>query len=891
MPKKIEKNRKKSYKLSNKKPNKESAKMNKIIAIAFLIFITAITFYNSLGNQFTNWDDDVLIVNNQAIRNLNFSHIKEIFDITRGGTYQPVRVLSYAIDYHFQGLNPLLYHIHNILLHCLASVFLFLALLNALPRLLKRNLLKVNNQENFGEEISFEKNAVFGIAFLTALLFAVHPVNVEAVTWLSDRKYVLLAFFSFAGFYFFTLESSEKWKNIISVVSALVCSVLAAFSSPFGVVLPALFFLYEYCASDEINPVKIIMKRPGIFLPFIIIGSMVFILLWMKLAGKGGAATFYFRGDIIYTLYTLMQALFDYIRNIFFPFWLNNRYMDYVYLSPFDYYKIPAGFIGFTAVISFSIYKFKKGDKFWLFCIGWFLTALAPASNIIPISIKMADRYIYLAVPGIFLLISYYAFCLKLKFSDIDFWKYAWYMGIIVIVTGCCFISAQRNLVWKNSVTLWSDSVKKDPRNPIAWNDLGAGLFSKGKLKKAEFCYRQAIKMNRKGKKQLENLSFLLFNQGRFKEAVKFYKKLLELDPDNFMANAALGEIYLLLDKPALALKYADKIMSMHPDNPEAVAQKGNLLFAMGSTETALALYNKALALFPESPELFYNKAVALEKLNHKKDALLSLSRALKLKPGAAEFWNLAGKLYFEEKKFAKAEEYLKKAISLHAGLYEAYNNLGNFYEKQKLFKKALKNYEKALKIRPDFTQAVYNRCLVLYNLGSSDGAAVCYRNLLKKNPGHAESLNNLGHIYAEKGQYKTAIKFFRKAVKNKNDFSDAHYNLAKLLSLEGSSDAAIVHYKDVLKINPGDVDALNNLAFIYNAKGDIDKEENIFYRMVRLFPDKSSVHFNLGLVLAKKGKTKKAVDQFIKALKLDPENKAARKILEQSHIIKKDRF
>ncbi len=178
-------------------------KFNKLTCIIIIILLTATVYAVSINNEFVNWDDDGMIVNNTSIRSLDLNNIKKIFTPHLGSSYQPLRTFSSAIDYALCELNPVCYHIHSILLHIFASIFLFLSLLNALP------LLTTNSKTQNSQPPPIFQFPLF-IAFFTALLFAIHPVNVEAVTWLSDRKYPLLSFFSFLSFYFYTSMPIKK---------------------------------------------------------------------------------------------------------------------------------------------------------------------------------------------------------------------------------------------------------------------------------------------------------------------------------------------------------------------------------------------------------------------------------------------------------------------------------------------------------------------------------------------------------------------------------------------------------------------------------------------------------------------------------------------------------
>src|SRR4030042_2707091 len=162
-----------------------------IVCLTILVLV-GILYFNSLGNQFTNWDDG-MIYQNPSIQNLNWEGIKKIFTLVKGNTFQPIRILSYAIDYHFWKLNPIGYHITNILFYILTCIMVFLTL-----RLLSAELRKEASPNSNG------RVAIFG-----ALLFAAHPVHIEAVTWLAARKEVLQGFFFFLSFFLYMKGGEE----------------------------------------------------------------------------------------------------------------------------------------------------------------------------------------------------------------------------------------------------------------------------------------------------------------------------------------------------------------------------------------------------------------------------------------------------------------------------------------------------------------------------------------------------------------------------------------------------------------------------------------------------------------------------------------------------------
>ncbi len=233
----------------------------KLIGLCFLISVlVAILYFNSLGNQFTNWDDG-MIYENPPIRHLNWEGIKKIFTLKQGNTYQPIRMLSYAIDYRIWKLNPVGYHITNIFFYILTCIMVFFTL-----RLLSVGLRKEASPN------SHTRVAIFG-----AFLFAAHPVHVEAVTWLAARKEVLQGFFFFLGFYLYLKASKETERRAFYFyLSLVVLSILLAIlSKPSAVVFPGVIAVYEIAKRKE-GGHKLFQTVTGSFFACLLIISAIF---------------------------------------------------------------------------------------------------------------------------------------------------------------------------------------------------------------------------------------------------------------------------------------------------------------------------------------------------------------------------------------------------------------------------------------------------------------------------------------------------------------------------------------------------------------------------------------------------------------------------------------
>jgi len=241
-----------------------------ILSLCFLVLISAGLYLNSLDNLFTNWDDQ-MIYSNWQIRSLGWENICKIFTYIKGATYQPVRVLSYAVDYYFWGHNPLGYHITNIFFYILTCIMVFLTLQTLSSSLRDK-----------ASSISHQRVALFG-----SLLFAAHPVHVEAVTWLAARKEVLQGFFFFFAFYLYLKgrEGAGK-RRLIYLGFTLFSILLATLSKPSAVVFPGIILVYEI--AQRKNKWIDFIKSHRLFFGLSIFISAIFTFILIKVMLDAG---------------------------------------------------------------------------------------------------------------------------------------------------------------------------------------------------------------------------------------------------------------------------------------------------------------------------------------------------------------------------------------------------------------------------------------------------------------------------------------------------------------------------------------------------------------------------------------------------------------------------
>ena len=635
-----------------------------LLAICCILLLTILVYANSIQNDFTTWDDRGLVVENPAIRSLRIDNLIDIFIPERGKTYQPVRVLSYAIDYHFWQLNPVGYHLGNTILHGLSAILLFVLLTNVLNQIRGADLI--------------ESNRV--ISLIAALLFTVHPVNVEAVAWIASRKYGLLALFYFLSFLLFVKGSEKGRYRRIFYLLSIITYVFALLSSPFSVTLPAMLYLYDYCRKPDISFLSVLKKRFLYYIPYVLLSiCQSAIIMQVVSVGRGAAVKGHYHNNPLATLAAMLSAFYDYIKNLLLPFWLNNWYVENVSFTLYDY-KIALSVITILALVVVVLLRLRSGKKLALFCLAWFFITLLPVSNIIPISTKIADRYLYLPAVGLFLWFSLIFYSLTNTLFPKKGKTLITFTIVAFLVSSLSYLSMQRNKVWANTISLWSDSIGKQANNRTAHLNLGQALSEQGKLDAAMIHFREALRLSPNYAEAHNNLGSALAQQGKLELAVPHFYTALKILPG---------------------------FAEAHNNLAVALARQGRL-------EEAAKHYSEAARLYPDSAEVHNNLAVALVSLGRVDEAVPHYFRAVELKPDYAEPYNNLGNALAQQGKLDQAIAYYSKALEIKPNYAKAHNNLGVALARQGQLDKAIARFNKALQLQSDYAQARNNLGIAL---------------------------------------------------------------------------------------------------------------------------------------------------------------------------------
>jgi len=578
-----------------------------ILLLFFLIIITFIIFSGALNHEFTNWDDNHYVTHNALIREIGVENTVKIFKSFVHSHYHPLTILSLAVDYHFWGLNPKGYIIVNILLHICNVVLVYF-------------ILKLMTTKHL---------VVFG----AALIFAIHPMKVESVVWITERKDVLYAFFYLLALYSYVKYVTTGFVKKYYFITLLMF-ILSLLSKALAASLPLVLLLFDYYYARK-NYRKLIIEK----IPFFLL-SLLFGIVAM-LAQSGETPN---NHPFLVHLFLISYTLVFYVIKFFVPLF-QSVLIEFPektsMLLPLKYYL---SFLFFPLLI-YLFYKLKNHRRQFIFCVGFFL------STIILILIKfpvgpayIAERYTYMPYLGLSFLISIFIN----HFYNSSYRK----LVLIIFVAWLMFLSFRTYnhiKVWENSESLWTNVLKCNPKSVIAFNNRGDARYEKGDFAGAIKDYSKALEINAKAagaynnrgnaKKQINNLAAALLD----------YNKAIEIDSVYFDAYYNRAITKDLLGDTMGALADFDKAIILNPDYADTYYNRANIKFKIGQIKEAIKDYDKTIEINPKQADAYCNRGGAKYKLKDFINAEKDYNTAIKLNPSYANAYNNRAVLRFEQ--------------------------------------------------------------------------------------------------------------------------------------------------------------------------------------------------------------------------------------------------
>lgn len=615
-----------------------------------------------LKNGFVNWDDNDTITDNLLIRRLDLDSLRAMFTTFPTGNWIPLTWLSFALDYHWGGLDPRVFHATNVLLHALNTVLVFLACL----RLLRRLPGPVP-----GDGAPLPQRATW-VALTTALLFGLHPIHVESVAWASERKDVLYSFFYLAALgLYLDGPLSCGWRTF-KPWACLGLYLLALLSKPMAVTLPLVFLILDYWPLGRWGQgLRALLKEKA---PFFAVAAGA---VWITLASHAKTLSYARSGIEFYWIMNSFRSLAFYPLKMACPTGLTAYYPFPPHLTGFYMFENFCA-AGAVILVSVLLYRARRRAPFlwaaWLF----YTATLLPVVGIIQTgSEAAADRYTYLSSLGFFLPFSAGAVLLFSRRRALG--AAATALAVVLMGMG----TAAQIGTWRDSTALWARVTEVYPaENPAAYSELGSAYLKAHRYDEALAAYIRATSFPPPLAEAYSGLGAALMYKDRIPEAVRELRYAIELDPRSAT--------------PHLNLWVIDEHLGLHQ---EAAAQMGAALRIepgsadfhnkLGVSDCFLKKYGdardqfeRAHALDPVNPEYLVNLATIYQWQGRPGKALEWYRRGIRRDPRQAVYHLKMADIYLSQGLRVRALESLRKAWDLHPANPKLLRQMGEDFEK-----------------------------------------------------------------------------------------------------------------------------------------------------------------------------------------------------------------
>jgi tetratricopeptide (TPR) repeat protein len=658
-----------------------------------LALLTVVIYSNTFAASFS-FDDLPNIVDNARIK-----HLSNMLDFS-GSRY--VGFFTFTLNYHFGQLHLFGYHLVNLLIHLTNGVLVYF-LVRLLIRAAHRPPVAPDALRPTAEPPAVPPSTPW-IALAAAALFLVHPVQTEAVTYIVQRLASLAALF-----YLLTVICYLQWRlspveaksRLLWYGAALLTTVLAmktkenTFTLPFMLLLVEVVFFGLPTRRGWLSLLPFFLTLP--IIPLSRPGAL----------GEGEVGFASATTDIsrLEYLFTQFRVIVTYLRLLVLPVHQN---LDYDYPVYHSLFQLPV-FFSFLGLLGLG------GGALWLllrrpgpsptvrlmaFGVLWFFLSLAIESSIIPIPDVIFEHRLYLPSVGLFLA----AGAALLRTADR---RRSWEFVVVGLVVALFAVATyERNLVWKNGETLWSDVVLKSPQKSRGHNNLGRAYEDEQRLDDAIREYQTALTLKSDNDKAHINLGSIYEAQGRLNDAIKEYQTALTIKPNYVITHNNLGNIYKAQGRLDEAIREYQTASTLDPNYADSHYNLGIIYRQMGKYDQAIEEYNSALSLKPEFVEAHNNLGNIYQIQGRLDDALQEYQQAIALDSENPDAFYNQGLIYYGQGKLHDALAVFEQAVQLKPDDADAQYRLGLAYQRTGERVKAAQAFQQALTIKPDYQAA-----------------------------------------------------------------------------------------------------------------------------------------------------------------------------------------
>jgi len=703
-----------------------SAWWSEWLAPIVIVLATLAAFYPSLQNGFVDFDDDQALLLNPRYRGLGWANVSWMFTTLHMGHYQPMSWLTLGLDHLLWGMEPWGYHLTNLLLHAANGALFYLVCL----RLLRLAFPDVSRSSERGLRAA---------SAVAALLFAIHPLRVESVAWVTERRDVLSALFFLATILCYlrqhtgAAEPGTRWRWTALALGFYVLSLL---SKAGGMVLPLVLVVLDVYPLRRLRGSATGWFRAEVLGVWwekclYLVPAVVFAAVAFLAQQQSGAMKPLLGRDVLARLAQAAFGLAFYLWKTIVPTNLAALYEDPGRIDPWTapYVLSAIVILVVTAIVIALRSRWPAGAASWVY----YVLLLAPVLGFAQSGPQLvADRYSYLSCLPWAVLVGAGLFWVwrrpVLARAPFQGWGLAALSAAVLLTLGV--LTWRQTETWRDSETLWRHAIAVGQESSIARYDLGVALSRRGETD----------------------------------AAIAQMRRALEIQPQYVDANHGLG---LMLQKRGdldAAARHFRLVLDVKPRDPMARTNLGLVLVSQGDPRQAAVQFREALATDGRVATARFGLGMALEQEGRGDEAVKEYREAIRLEPGNVDARNNLGLLLQRRGELDAAAEQFRQILETAPRYVRARNNLGNLLLQQGRVEQAAEQFREAVRIDPAYAKGWVNLGVVQARQGKAGDAEQSYREALKLEPGFAEAHENLSGVLAQQGKGEEAARHHAQA-------------------------------------------------------------------------------------------------------------------------------
>ena len=690
----------------------------KELLLLLLILVPVLVYLPVVNYPFVHYDDDMYVTENERVRGgMSWENVRWAMTTMEAAFWHPLTWWSHMLDWEVYGENAGGHHVTNVVLHGVNVVLLY----GVLWRM---------------------TGGVWSSA-MVAGLFGLHPLNVESVAWVAERKNVLSTLFwlmtmwGYVGY----VRKGGVWRY----GSVLGWFVLGLMAKPMLVTLPCVLLLLDYWPLGRWGEGKERRERWKrlVWEKVPMLGVVGVVSVWaVQAQAKAGALSGLEGLPVGVRLGNAVVAYGEYLRKMVWP-------MDLAVFYPHAGESLEVWKVMMWGVVLLGITGgvWKWGEKYGYLRVGWlwYVGTLVPVSGLVQVGGHgLADRYAYVPLIGVFVMVVWG----MAEIARRRPWSRVWIVLASLLVLAALSVGTRTQLhYWANTKALFYRALQVNSNNHVAHDRIGLELIREGQLDSAIRHLKEAVRIAPEYTEARNNLGLALLEKGELDIAVQHLRLVIATNPSYAPAHSNLGL---------------------------ALVRQGNL-------DEAIRHHVLATQIAPESRLTHNNLGLALLKKGRRDEAIRHFHRSLEIQPRDPEAYNNLGVALLQKGQKDQAVRFFGEALKRNSAFAEAHYNLGTELLKMGFLARSKEHLHSALETNPRHTAAWVNLAALLRREGDTDGAIECLMKALAVNPRLAEAHNNLGTALAQKGKLEEAMRHFHLALQLNPDYLNARENLQSI--------------------------------------------------------------------------------------------------------------